>query len=342
MIHARPAVVPNIFADSRIQLHVYRPTFVRSLAMVPVRAPEPVAAIGAYWATEHEATTQQLEVLTALADSVSLALTNVQLFEELRDALAREQAARARSDAATAAKDEFLALVAHELRQPLHASLAALRLMEARTARDEGLRARSVVERQIGHMNRLVEDLLDSARIVRGHVPLCPSPVNLASVIRSALETVRPLVSERGQVLREALPSDEMPVDADAGRLQQVLMNLLGNASKYTGRGGTITVEAVVDGGDAVITVADTGCGIEPDLLPYVFDLFTRGGGEASGFGVGLAVTRKLIELHRGSIEARSEGVGKGSTFIVRLPTRGDPSRDHPSGAEAPKTRSSS
>jgi two-component system CheB/CheR fusion protein len=320
MIHARPAVVPNIFADSRIPVDLYRPTFVRSLAMVPVRSPEPVAAIGAYWASEHQATAYELEILTALADSTSLALVNVQLFDELRGSVAREQAARARSEAATAAKDEFLALVAHELRQPLHASLAALRLMEARTAREEGLRARGVVERQIRHMNLLVEDLLDAARIVRGHVALRRSTVSLIATIRHAIETVRPLAIERAQTVTELLPDMEILVDADPGRLQQVLMNLLTNASKYTDRGGTLAVEAGIAGTDAVITVTDTGCGIEPELLPQVFDLFTRGRGDASGFGVGLAVTRKLVELHDGSIEARSGGSGQGSAFVVRLP----------------------
>ena len=143
----------------RIPHEAYRDTSVKSLAMVPVGTPDPVAAIGAYWASWHRATPAEIEVLSALADGTGLALTNVRLFDELRSSLAREQEARRLAESATAAKDEFLALIAHELRQPLHASLAALRLMKARGSREQGERARAVVERQIGQMTRLVDDL---------------------------------------------------------------------------------------------------------------------------------------------------------------------------------------
>ena len=155
MTHNVPAVIPDVDKDSRVSHDAYRKTFVKSLVMVPVRAREPLAAIGAYWATEHHATDYEVEALVLLADSAGLALTNVQLYQELTGALARERQARIVAETATAAKDEFMALVAHELRQPLHASLAALRLMETRVSREARAQARSVVERQVIYYDSL-------------------------------------------------------------------------------------------------------------------------------------------------------------------------------------------
>ena len=325
MLHAVPVVVPDIHADSRIPPEAYRQTFVRSLAMVPVRAPDPIAAIGAYWASPHRATKHELAVMNALADSTGLALTNARLFDDLRSALAREQEARVTAETATAAKDEFLALVAHELRQPLHACLAALRLMAVRASLEQGMRARDVVDRQIQHMNRLVEDLLDAARIVRGSVALRPAPVDLTAAMRQVSETVRPLMEERAHRFVLTLPAHPIVLQADEARLQQVLMNLLTNAAKYTDSGGRIILSAANSESDVTITVGDSGRGISAEMLPRVFELFARGAGDDSGFGVGLAVSRRLVELHGGTIEAHSAGVGHGSEFVIRLPaeTRG-------------------
>jgi signal transduction histidine kinase len=291
--------------------------------MVPVGTPDPVAAIGAYWATWHRATPAEIEVLSALADGTGLALTNVRLFDELRSSLAREQEARRLAESATAAKDEFLALIAHELRQPLHASLAALRLMKARGSREQGERARAVVERQIGQMTRLVDDLLEAGHVVRGEVHLDRRTIDIRETVRRVVDALTPLVTERAHDLRVIVPSQPARVDADDVRLQQVLMNLLSNAAKYTEAGGRIVVTLTVDDGQAVVSVADSGRGIEPALLNRVFELFTRGPGDAAGFGVGLAVARKLVELHGGRIEARSAGLGRGSEFVVILPCSG-------------------
>ena len=320
MLHGEPVVLPDIYADPRIPCDAYRPTFVKSLAMVPVRTSDPIAAIGAYWASAHHATKQELDLLSSLADSTGLALTNVRLFSELRDSLAREHEARLAAETATSAKDDFLALVVHELRQPLHASLAAVRLMAAGSSREQGRRARVVVERQLQQMNRLVEDLLDAARIVRGHIELQAQDVDLRRTIHHAIEAVRPMMSERAHDFAVTIPDHHVVLRGDEVRLQQVLMNLLSNAAKYTDPGGRIALTLVSEAAEAVITVTDTGRGIEPVLLPRIFEPFTRGAGDASGFGVGLAVSRKLVELHGGTIEARSAGVGRGSEFTVRVP----------------------
>jgi two-component system CheB/CheR fusion protein len=320
MTHNVPVVIPDIYADPRIRADLYRPTFVRSLAMVPVRTHEAIAAIGAYWAGTHSATDHEVGALSLLADTAALALTNVQLYTELSAALDREKQARITAETAMAAKDEFLALVAHELRQPLHASLAALRLMAAHTSREAGEHARTVVERQVFQMNSLVEDLVDAARIVRGHVQLNVGPLDLRTAIRQVAESVRALMDERRHAFVLSLPEHPLPLQADAVRLQQVFTNLLTNAAKYTEPGGRITLTVTCEADQAAVVVRDTGRGIDAAALPTIFDLFTRGAPDVRGFGVGLAVTRRLVELHGGTVRASSEGPGLGSEFTISLP----------------------
>ena len=315
-----PAVIADIYADSRVPHEVYRPTFVKSLAMVPVRTPEPIAAIGAYWADTHEATDEELGAMTLLADNIALALRNVELYDELSVALRREKDARRVAEAAIASKDEFLALVAHELRQPLHASLAALRMMSARTSAESGDHARSVVERQLTQMTRLVEELLDAARIVHGHVQLNEAVFDVRTTIERAADSLRAVIAERHHDFVVALPEQAVIVQADAARLEQVFANLLSNAAKYTDPRGRITLSLAVDQNFANITVADTGRGIDPAAITAIFTLFARAASDVRGFGVGLAVTRRLVELHGGTIQARSDGVGRGAQFRVSLP----------------------
>lgn len=315
-----PAVIADIYADSRVPHEIYRPTFVKSLAMVPVRAPEPIAAIGAYWADLHEATEEELGAMTLLADGIALALRNVELYDELSVALRREKEARRVAEAAIASKDEFLALVAHELRQPLHASLAALRMMSTATAVDSGERARSVVERQLTQMTRLVEELLDAARIVGGHVQLNATVFDVRTAIERAADSLRALIAERQHEFVVSVPEQPVIVQADAARLEQVFSNLLSNAAKYTDPGGRITLSLAVDQNFANITVSDTGRGIDPAAISTIFNLFARAASDVRGFGVGLAATRRLVELHGGAIQARSDGVGHGAQFRVSLP----------------------
>ncbi len=315
-----PVAIADIYADARVPHEIYRPTFVKSLAMVPVRAPEAIAAIGAYWADHHEASEEQLGAMMLLADNIALALRNVELYDELSVALNREKDARLAAEAAIASKDEFLALVAHELRQPLHASLAALRMMMAPSTADTGTHARSVVERQLTQMTRLVEDLLDAARIVRGHVQLTIAVFDVRSAIERAAEALRAQMIERGHEFTLSLPDQPVRVQADTARLEQVFSNLLSNAAKYTEPGGRIALNLTVDATFANITVTDTGRGIEPTAMLRIFTLFARAASDVRGFGVGLAVTRRLVELHGGTIQARSDGAGRGTQFRVSLP----------------------
>jgi two-component system CheB/CheR fusion protein len=322
MTHNAVAVIPDIYADARVPHDAYLPTFVKSLAMVPVRAPEPIAAIGAYWAYAHQATDDELGAMILLADSAGLALANVRLYDELAAALDREKRARIAAETATAAKDEFLALLSHELRQPLHASLAALRMMAVRASRQSGEHARVVVERQIQQMNRLVEDLLDAARIVRRQIELNVDVVDLRAAVEHAADSMRPMMTERSHQFIVSLPPGPVWLHADPARLEQVFTNLLTNAAKYTDPGGRVMLSMESTPDRAIVTVADTGRGVEPAALSSIFDLFTRRADDVRGFGVGLAVARRLVELHDGTIQVRSAGAGCGSEFVVSLPIR--------------------
>jgi signal transduction histidine kinase len=222
-------------------------------------------------------------------------------------------------------KDEFLAMLGHELRNPLAPVSAALEVMRLRANDPRRVgNAREVVERQIAHMTRLVDDLLDVSRITRGQIELREESVALTALIERAVEVARPLIDERGHRLSLDLPDGPVVFRGDRSRLEQVLANLLSNAAKYTDVGGRIWLSAAVDRASVVISVRDNGEGLPPELRDRVFDLFVQGPGTRSmargGLGLGLTLVRQLVQLHGGTVDARSEGPGKGSEFVVRLP----------------------
>jgi PAS domain S-box-containing protein len=250
---------------------------------------------------------------------------------------AREEAMRLReaAESANRAKDEFLAMLGHELRNPLSPILASLELMKLQ-GQDRSERARTVIERQVHHLTRLVDDLLDVSRITRGKVELRTEVVEMADVVAKAIEMASPLLEQRTHTLTVDLPRHGLPVHGDPMRLSQVVSNLLTNAAKYTPPGGQITIHAERVEGEVVLSVRDTGIGIAPEVLPRVFDLFVQErqalDRSQGGLGLGLTIVRNLIERHGGSVEARSEGLGHGSELIVRLPTA-EPRRQEEPGA---------
>jgi hypothetical protein len=222
-------------------------------------------------------------------------------------------------------KNEFLALLAHELRNPLAPIRSALQVLVRRSPENpEIAQAKEIADRQIRHMTRLLDDLLDVARISEGKLEIRREAIDAAEIVRRAVDAELPFVQERGLELSVDLPQEAAGVDADPVRLQQIFVNLLNNAAKYTDPGGKITVSARAEGGQVVVRVRDTGIGIEPFMVPRLFEPFVqverREKRSVGGVGLGLAVVRKLVEMHEGSVHVFSAGLGRGSEFVVRLP----------------------
>ncbi len=222
-------------------------------------------------------------------------------------------------------KDEFLATLAHELRNPLAPIRNAVEILKRVGPPDPALqRNRNVIDRQVRHMARLLDDLLDVSRITRNKLELRREHVDLADVLKVAVETSRPLIDRNEHELSIYIPSDSLALDADPVRLAQVFSNLLNNAARYTERGGNIWLTVTRDGGDVVVSVRDNGRGIDADMLPRVFDLFSQAEPalqrSQGGLGIGLSLVKGLVELHGGRVEARSGGLSAGSEFVVWLP----------------------
>ncbi len=235
------------------------------------------------------------------------------------------------------AKNDFLAMLAHELRNPLAPLRNAVQILKhSEASTDVSNRTRDLIDRQVTNMVRMVDDLLDAARLSRGRVDLHLESLELQKVIGRAVEALRPTIHEHKHRLTLLLPPEPVIVQADPIRLEQVFSNLLNNACKYTDNGGEITLALVVNPveensgrREAVIRVRDNGIGIAPDMLPHVFDLFSQADHSVArthgGLGIGLNIVRSLVELHGGQVSAHSAGLRLGSEFVVRLPTNVDP-----------------
>ena len=256
-------------------------------------------------------TDADLALAVDLVNRAAVAVENTQLYQALRETDRR--------------KDEFLATLAHELRNPLAPIRNALQILKMpRVDADTVGRSRDMMERQVDQLVRLVDDLLDVSRVMRGKIELRRERVELATVVARAVETVQPLVDAQGHHLSVSLPSESLPIDADPVRLAQVVGNLLTNAAKYTDPHGRIGLTAEREGDLAVLRVRDTGIGIAPQMLPRIFELFVQVDHASTkaqgGLGIGLTLVKNLVEMHNGTVEARSEGLGKGSEFVVKLP----------------------
>src|SRR3569833_88962 len=214
-------------------------------------------------------------------------------------------------------------MLAHELRNPLAPMMTALRSMQARPGSEQGERARGVAERQVRHLARLVDDLLDVSRITTGKIELRKAPLDLNGVLERAVADTRLAIESRKHRLSVQFSPLPLPLVADATRLEQLLSNVLNNAAKYTEPGGEITVTSTREGERAVVRVTATGVGISPELLPEAFHLFRQADRSLArsegGLGIGLTVVKRLVELHGGEVSAASEGPGRGSTFVIRL-----------------------
>ena len=259
-----------------------------------------------------------IDLLQAFADHAALAMRNVQLF-------AREQTARAEAEAANRAKDQFLALLAHELRNPLAPIVTSAALLRRPgTPATVVERSAGIVERQARSLARLLDDLLDVSRITRDRIELRRTVLSIADAVERALEATRPLVDERRHVVSVTLPPRPLYVEADPARLEQIIVNVLNNAAKYTPPGGHISVVVAQEGDEVALRVSDTGIGIPADMLSRIFELFVQGDQSlahtSGGLGIGLTLVHRLVKLHHGRVEAQSDGPGRGSRFTVALP----------------------
>ena len=261
----------------------------------------------------------------ALFDSSDRRRYERELLEERKRA---EQASKALRDA-DVRKNEFIAMLAHELRNPLAPIHTAIELRARRDAREQvSDKTTAMLQRQVGQMVRLVDDLLDLSRIGQDKLVVTRVPVDLASVVHHAAEASEPLLANAGVTLNRLLPSSPIYVEADAGRMAQIIGNLLNNAAKFTPREGTVTLTLERDGDEATIRVRDTGIGIEEQQLARVFDMFMQTDlavERRSGLGIGLTLARNLIDRHGGQIAVKSDGLGKGTEFTIRLPALIDP-----------------
>ncbi len=268
--------------------------------------------------------------ITARKRAAEEAQAAQKLLLESRDELQRLNAELSEADRR---KDEFLAVLAHELRNPLAPIRNAVHYLGLKASPDPALRnARDIIDRQVRHLVRLVDDLLDISRISSGKIGLQKERVSLALIVTNAVESSRPAIESENHQLTVTLPAGPVYLDADLTRLAQVLQNLLNNAAKYTPPGGKIGLHAEFDGHSVSIRVVDSGIGIPREMLPRVFELFTQVDRSiersSGGLGIGLTLVQRLVELHGGTVEARSEGPDKGSEFIVRLPASVESSGD--------------
>lgn len=223
-----------------------------------------------------------------------------------------------------------MATLGHELRGPLASISNGLQIMRLANQGGSAVEKddiQTMLERQVGHMVRLIDDLLDLSRITNGKIQLCKEPIDIRAAVRDAAETSRPRIEERGHDLTVTLPSTPVFVDGDRTRLAQVFSNLLNNSAKFTEPGGRISLTAERQGSDVVVKVRDNGVGISTELLPHIFEMFTQAQAKANrsvmrsegGLGIGLNLVHKLVEMHGGSVEAHSAGTGEGTEFVVRL-----------------------
>jgi signal transduction histidine kinase/CheY-like chemotaxis protein len=300
---------------------------VRSYLAAAVNSPSGEVLGGLFFAHPQPGmfTERAERMVTGAAAHAAAAIERARLYKAAQTEIAERKRAEQALRESDRRKDEFLAILAHELRNPLAPIRYAIAIASKQHRTPEQRQwVDELVERQVGHMARLLDDLLDVSRITRGMLELRKARIDLTSPIATAIEAARPLIDGKKHALTIDLPKESVRLEADPVRLAQVFSNLLTNAAKYTDNGGRIELRAWTEGGHAVIAVRDSGIGIAPEMLPRLFTLFAQAKNalerSEGGLGIGLALVRGIVDLHGGAIEARSDGAGRGSEFIVRVP----------------------
>ncbi|HET7609214.1 MAG TPA: response regulator [Gammaproteobacteria bacterium] len=301
------------------------PPWLRVAHVLPLKVGERTVGALTVGTVDHESAMIDDRGLLEIATRAAIAFDNAQLYSSLGREMARAKSAEEKLQEANRRKDEFLAMLSHELRNPLAPIVTSAQVLDKVAPGDTRIAwVREVIERQVTHLAGLVDDLLDVSRITQGKITLNREAVELGKILEHSLEIVRPLIDSKRHVLSVNVPDTPVWVFGDFSRLSQIFSNVLHNAAKYTSDGGSIELNVIVDRGSVSVRVRDNGIGIEPQFLPHVFEVFTQGyrGLDRSqgGLGVGLAVVRRLIELHQGEVDIMSDGPGLGTEVSIRLP----------------------
>lgn len=326
----------------------YEPYGEKSYISIPLFTDGRWAAI--FWISDDRTrnwTEREIAFASTVGERAWLAVEKLRADEERENLLRRERSARSEAEEASRLKDEFLATVSHELRTPLNAILGWSQMLAAnKLGENETARAVQTIYRNARSQAQLIEDILDVSRIITGKLRIEPSPIALAPVVQAAVESLRPALEAKHIRLQMRLDFERRMVNADAGRWQQVVWNLLSNAIKFTPAGGQITIELETGENETKIIVSDTGQGIEPEFLPYVFDRFRQADGSPTrnhgGLGLGLSIVRHIVDLHGGTVAAASEGENSGTTFTVSLPLAEIGQKQSKETVEAKETTSAS
>jgi signal transduction histidine kinase/CheY-like chemotaxis protein len=328
-----PFVVEDCRTDMRIEPEsrkTYEAAAIRALIQVPIlKAGQFVAAIAVHTSTPRKWQPEEIELLRRVASRCWESIERARLTRHREELLEAERAARAEAERLGHMKDEFLATLSHELRTPLNAILGWSHLLTSRATSDPGSvqQGAAVIARNARAQARMIEDLLDMSRIISGKVRLDVRPVPLHDIARAAMETVQTSADAKSVQLRLVGDADPGVVSVDPSRVQQVIWNLLSNAVKFTPPGGSVEVSIVRQASDVHVQVRDTGQGIPPEFLPFVFERFRQADASTTrrvgGLGLGLSIVKQLVELHGGRVRAESTGEGQGSVFTVTLPVAG-------------------
>jgi PAS domain S-box-containing protein len=324
-----PYVVHDVNNDPQVtenDLAAYRLTSIEAVICVPLHKNGRFSAcMAVHQKTPRRWLPEEVELVTFVANRFWESIERARIIKTLHESLAREKESRLQAEAANRLKDEFLATVSHELRTPLNAILGWSSMLQARRA-DEAMRRRAIetIYRSAKSQAQLIEDLLDVSRIISGNLRIQSFPVNLAAVVESSIEILRPASEAKSINLEALLETEACQIFGDAQRLQQIIWNLVSNAVKFTPEGGTVLVKLEKHNSRARLTISDTGKGIEAEFLPFIFERFRQQDGSTTrrhgGLGLGLAIVRSLTELHGGSVWVESGGLDQGATFTVELP----------------------
>lgn len=318
MIHRQAVIIEDIYVDPRIPIDAYRPTFVKSLVMTPIRKSDPIGAIGVYWKDQTLPTQEQLDMLQALANTVSVAMENINLYSSLEDRIEELKKANL-------GKDELLMAVSHELRTPLNAILGWSEILNEGPASTEELaEGLHTIERNALRQLKIVNDLVDSSLIILGRFKLRKEPVNLSRSIEHALKQFDKELEDKKLHVNFQNNLPNAFVFADEKRLEQIFRNLIDNAIKFSDEERNVTISVMRQGPNLETHVVDEGIGIDPEVLPSLFEPFKQADSSTTrrygGLGLGLSIARFLTEAHKGQISVQSSTVGKGTDFVVKLP----------------------